>query len=255
MIGSSPGPAAQLTTVDREPVALPALSASTVDGWHVLLDLDERPEPWALVGGQMTVLHCLENGIDGARVTTDNDLLLDVWTRRDAVRTTGRWLQRTHGFTSVATLDGFSYRYAKGDVHLDLLVPEGLSRQRRQPSTADGAPPLAIEGGNQALLRVERLPVLLGTRQGYLRRPDLLGALVIKAAAFVVDSRDPGRHAEDLALLGQVALDSGRLRALDAQARPHDRKRLRLALRSSHPSIRAGDPDRNQPPCASSSRA
>lgn len=112
---------------------------------------------------------------------------------------------------------------------IDLLLPEGLERQRKQPITATGRPGLAIEGGNQALLRAQRLPVRIGARVGYVRRPSLLGALVIKAAALSTDNRNLDRHREDLALLGQVALITG-FRLLDIEATPHDRKRLRSAL-------------------------
>ncbi len=106
------------------------------------------------------------------------------------------------------TSDGFGYRYTRGDTILDPLVPEGLERQRTQPlTTSRNRPALPIDGGNQALLRVERLPVHVGGRSGHVRRPTLLGALVLKAAAFVTDSRDPEHRPSDRS--------------------PHDRKRLR----------------------------
>ena len=226
------GSAADLPLVDRSPVVLPPLPAHQQDAWSVLLDLDERSEPWALVGGQMTLLHCLENGVTGARPTDDGDVVLDVWSQRDAVRSIGRWLQDAQGFELLKTSDGFGYRYTRGDTTLDLLVPEGLDRQRRQPPTTGGArPALPIEGGNQALLRVERVPVQVGARTGHVRRPNLLGALVLKAAAFVGDSRDAQRHAQDIGFLMEAALVSGSLRSMDAQASAHDRKRLRDALR------------------------
>jgi hypothetical protein len=202
-------------------VVLPALPAHQELAWSVLLELDERSEPWALVGGQMTLLHCLENGITGARPTDDGDVVLDVWSQREAVRTIGRWLQDTHGFELLETADGFGYRYTRGDTTLDLLVPEGLDRQQTQPPTTNRTrPALPIEGGNQALLRVERVPVRVGSRTGYVRRPTLLGAIVLKAAAFVADSRDTQRHAQDIGLLMEAAFISGSLRSMDAQASP-----------------------------------
>lgn len=232
MTGRPSGSAADLPLVTRSPVILPALPAHQEQAWSVLLDLDERTEPWALVGGQMTLLHCLENGVTGARPTDDGDVVLDVWSQRDVVRTIGRWLQDTQGFALVKTSDGFGYRYTRDGTTLDLLVPEGLDRQRRQPPTTNRIrPPLPIEGGNQALLRVERVPVQVGACNGHVRRPNLLGALVLKAAAFVGDSRDAQRHAEDIGLLMEAALISGSLRSMDTQATAHDRNRLRAALR------------------------
>ena len=236
MTGRPDGAAAEVPLVERSPVMLPALPAHQEQAWWVLLDLDQRSEPWALIGGQLTLLHCLENGITGARPTDDGDVVLDVWSRRDAVRTIGTWLQDSQGFALLETSDGFGYRYTRGDTILDLLVPEGLDRQRAQPlTTSRTRPALPIDGGNQALLRVERVPVHVGGRSGHVRRPTLLGALVLKAAAFVADSRDPQRHALDIALLTEAALVSGSLRGMAAQASAHDRKRLRDAIRNLPP--------------------
>ena len=226
------GAAAELPLIDRSPVVLPPLPPHQEQAWSVLLDLDERSEPWALVGGQMTLPHCLENGVTGARPTDDGDVVLDVWSRRDAVRTIGRWLQDSKGFALLETSDGFGYRYTRGDTTLDLLVPEGLDRQRTPPPTTKrGRPAMPIDGGDQALLRVERVPVQVAVRTGHVRRPTLLGALVLKTAAFVADSREAERHAQDISLLMEAALVSGSLRGMAAQASTHDRKRLRDALR------------------------
>ncbi len=215
--------------------------------WHTLLDFDqELDDSWVLVGGQMTMIHCLENGVDGYRATDDGDVVLGVWTRRDALDTAARLLL-TREFDPVQTSDGFAYRYARGKALMDLLLPDGLDRQERQPVAPGGRPGLAIEGGNQALIRAERLPVRLGDRTGHIRRPTILGAVVSKAAALVADRRDPDRHREDIALLGQVAYLTG-MRGLNTDATPHDRKRLRAALRNmppEHPSWRR-IPDRNE---------
>lgn len=225
------GSPADLPLVDRAAVVLPPLPAHQEQAWSVLLDLDQRFEPWALVGGQMTLLHCLENGVSGARPTDDSDVVIDVWSQRDAVRAIGHWLEDSQGFKLLETADGFGYRYTRGDTTVDLLVPEGLDRQRtRPPTTRRTRPALPIDGGNQALLRVQRVPIQVGTRIGHVRRPTLLGALVLKAAAFVADSRDTSRHAQDIALLMEAALISGSLRSIDTHASAHDRKRLRDAL-------------------------
>ncbi len=109
------------------------------------------------------------------------------------------------------------------------MIPEGLDRQRTYPKTVSGRPGLAVDGGNQALTRAERLPVNLGGRIGYVRRPTLLGALVVKARASVVDNRDPQRHVQDLIALAQVAL--GDPRTVANEARPDDRRAIRAVLR------------------------
>lgn len=163
--------------VERSPVDLPPLEESQEDTWQALLDLDQHlREPWVLVGGQMTMLHCLEHGIDAYRATDDGDVVLGVWTHRIALRRATHLVQR-RGFAPVETLDGFGYRYASGRSVLDLVVPEGLERQRTPPRTVTGRPGFPIEGGNQALIQAERLPVRLADRTGHVRRPSVLGAL------------------------------------------------------------------------------
>lgn len=220
-----------IPTLDREPVQMPALDEPQEAAWQVLLDLDEqRSEPWVLVGGQMTMLHCLENGLLRYRATDDGDVVLGVWTRRDALKTTSAWLQQQHHFTQSETSDGYGYRFERGKTKIDLLIPEGMDRQRTRPRTSEGRPGLGIEGGGQALTRAERIPVRLGTRTGHVRRPNILGALVLKAAAYRTDGRDRERHSEDLALLADIAITTG-LRGLADQTTAHDRKRLREALR------------------------
>lgn len=200
----------------------------------MLFDLDrDLTEPWVLVGGQMTMLHCLENGIDAYRATDDGDVVLGVWTHRSTLSRATHLVQR-RGFEPRQTLDGFGYRYAKGRSVLDLLLPEGLERQRTQPRTATGRPGFAVDGGNQALIRAERLPVRLAGHTGHVRRPSILGALVGKAAALRSDTRDRDRHREDIALLGCAALLTG-FRTLRDQTTPHDRRPLRHALATTPP--------------------
>ena len=173
-------------------------------------------------------LHCLENGIDAYRATDDGDVVLGVWTHRSAL-SRATHLVHGQGFEPQQTLDGLGYRYAGGRNVLDLLVPEGLERQRPQPRTATGRPGFAVDGGNQALIRAERLPVRLAGRIGHVRRPNVPGALVGEAAALRSDTRDRDRHREGIALLGYVALLTG-FRTLHDQITPHDRQRLRHAL-------------------------
>ncbi len=48
--------------VHRNPVNLPARSGFDDELWQVMLTLaDELPERWTLIGGQMVLLHALEN--------------------------------------------------------------------------------------------------------------------------------------------------------------------------------------------------
>lgn len=219
-------------TLTREPVVFPKLPDHQRDMWSVLLDLDALGQPWVLVGGQMTLLHCLENGVAPQRATDDGDVMVGVWTRREALRRTSRFLS-DRGFSEKKTGDGYGYRYRRDDdVAIDLLLPEGLDRQKTYPTTTSGRPGFGAEGGNQALARSQRVPVDVDGKVGWVRRPDLLGALIAKAHAAVIDSRDPDRHAGDIVTLAEIGLLDPR--AVLRDVRPADRKAMRRFLRDSN---------------------
>lgn len=219
-------------TIDRAPVALPRLPDHQAYLWRTLLDFEDLGQPWVLVGGQMTLLHCLQNGVTLTRPTDDGDIIVGVWTRRDALARTTRFL-RERGFAEEKTSDGYGYRFARGEkphvTVIDVLLPEGLERQDNSPTTVSGCPGLSAPGANQALTRAERVPIVLNGYAGYVRRPTLLGAIVAKAHAYVVDGRDEVRHAADLVTLAEIGLRNPRT-TLEA-ARHGDRKPVRRFLR------------------------
>jgi len=220
----------KVPTIQREPLVLPEMPEHQEAMWATLLDFEETdPPPWVLVGGQMTALHLAEHGVTVHRPTDDGDMVVGVWTRRDALRSTATYLTGA-GFTESSTSDGYGYRFVRGKTTIDVMIPEGLDRQRRYPTTASGRPGLQADGGNQALTRAERLPMRVNDRMGYVRRPTLLGSVVAKAHAWIVDSRDRERHAQDLIALADVALRDPR--AVLSQARPDDRRAVRNALRT-----------------------
>ena len=222
--------------VKRDPVVMPLMPEHQAHMWNTLLDLEDLQHPWVLVGGQMTFLHCVENDYPQRRPTDDGDIVVGVWTRRDALAATSHFL-RSKDFTEAKTSDGYGYRYIHDNkTAIDVLLPEGLERQSTFPTTATGRPGLTTPGANQALTRAERVPINLNGRVGYIRRPTLLGAIVAKANAHQVDSRDKNRHAEDIIALADIA--SRNPRAALEQARPGDRKVVRRFIRN----VTANDP-------------
>jgi len=224
------GMPADIVQIDRSPVALPAMAAGQEAAWHAILDLEAGLDAhWCLIGGQLVTLLCAEHERTVHRPTDDGDIVLGVWLRRDALRQASRLLG-ANGFTEDATHDGYGYRYRRGEASIDLLLPEEINRQQDVPTTTTGRRGLEVPGGNQALIRAERVPVRLGERVGYVRRPNLLGALVAKAAASVADNRDAGRHRDDIAVLASIALTTGQLRRMRRMTNDKDRRRLRLAL-------------------------
>ncbi|MGL4173838.1 MAG: hypothetical protein ACRCTR_07180 [Actinomycetota bacterium] len=217
-------------TLNRTAVLFPLLPRQQTEMWKTLLDLEStQSKPWVLVGGQMTILHCLENDFPAIRATNDGDVVVGVWSHRDALMSTSRFL-RGRKFAEVKTNDGFGYRYKRDETVIDVMIPEGLERQHTYPKTMSGRRGFATEGGRQALARAERVPIQIEEMIGYVRRPSLLGAIVAKAHAYVVDNRDPERHAQDLVTLANIALKDPR--ATLQQAQTNDRKPVRRALRT-----------------------
>jgi len=160
----------RIVQINRPPIVLPAMPHAQESAWLAILDFEDNLDAhWCLIGGQMVTLACAEHGYILHRPTHDE----------------------------------YGYRYRRGDASIDLLLPEGISGQRTVPTTTTGRRGLEVSGGNQALIRGEKVPVQVGDRIGHVRRPNLLGALVTKAAASLVDIRDTDRHRDDPVVLGR----------------------------------------------------
>lgn len=87
---------------------------------------------------------------------------------------------------------------------------------------------MATPGAQQAISRSEPVTVEVGDTVGAVRRPNMAGALVVKAAAYSVRN-DPARrrHLIDLAVLAAMARGTERL---GTQLTDRDRRYLTQAL-------------------------
>jgi len=74
-----------------------------------------------------------------------------------------------------------------------------------------GARTLEVPGGTQALRRSAEAEVRLGAREGALPRPDLLGAILVKARAVEVDDL-PDAQRRDVAFLLSLVPDPWAMR-------------------------------------------
>ncbi|WP_420620302.1 hypothetical protein [Candidatus Poriferisocius sp.] len=227
--------------VDCPPVALPIYPGSTPI-WDALLELSSdlvHPE-WTLIGGQMVMLHAAENGAAPLRVSRDLDVVVNARVATGALRRFADSLQQRGFDLTGASPDGIAHRYTRGQASIDLLAPEGLGRNADLTTTPPGRT-LQVPGGSQALDRTEMVPVAHAGQQGFVPRPSLLGAIIVKAAAVSVDDA-PRAQELDLALLLSMVTDPA---ALSAEMTRKDRKRLRrVGLGcSDHQAWSAFDPD------------
>jgi hypothetical protein len=154
----------------------------------------------------MVQAHALLSGITPPRTTTDVDLLLDVLSHRTSAHTVVTALRQI-GF--IAQEPGwpespFHRLRRDGDV-VDVLVSDHLPKHVMPRIIR--RPVMAIDGGSQALART--MPISIDAPNGWItvEIPDLLGALVLKAAAAMTDNRAKDRHLHDAALLAALLTD------------------------------------------------
>lgn len=112
---------------------------------------------------------------------------------------------------------------------MDVLIPEGVGARAAALAGAGGAPTVSAPGTTQALHRSEPVSVLVEGQAGTILRPNLVGALVGKAAAGTEIGSGQGgsRHLADFVVLaGLVSARDFRMVHLEKK----DRRRLSRML-------------------------
>jgi hypothetical protein len=167
---------------------------------------------WTLVGGLMAQLHTVARGLDVIRPTNDVDIVLHVETTRGVAAEAALALERL-GYALLMSLDPrerTAHRFVRGAATVDLLVGHAdvvdvLLADHAAPRTIGtlrGRQMVAIEGGTQALRRTVNARLsITPSRTTTVSVPGVFGAIILKAAAYQTDSRDPGRHLQDAAAL------------------------------------------------------
>jgi hypothetical protein len=174
--------------------------------WHGLLDIHERLDAgWTLIGGQLVHLHCAERGQFPVRPTNDADTVVDVRADPKMLRIFTSTLVELGFASSGVSAEGLEHRWIRGVATVDVLLPEGIGERSRSRLGASGSPSLSTKGGTQALARSETVQVSVDGREGSVCRPNLVGALISKAAAHSnVGDRDLRRHRRDFIVLATM---------------------------------------------------
>jgi hypothetical protein len=172
-----------------------------------------------LIGGLMVQLHALEHGITDVCLTRDIDVL-------GQGRPPGALMaidEVLRGFEPVGPdIDGFAHRYVRGELIVEVLAPDGLNPA---PELGGGIKAVGVPGGTQALQRSEVVTVSVDGEEFELRRPTLLGAILIKARS-IMRHADPEARREDLLLLLSLVDDP---RATAVELKKSERRWLRQA--------------------------
>jgi hypothetical protein len=190
----------------------------TVALWTAVGDLVQRlPGEWVLIGGLMVQLHAISD----VRPTADIDVLGQA-RPQGTLGAIHKALER-EGFEMVGPdLDGYAHRYERDGLIVDVLGPDGI----HPPATlAPGTTAVSTPGGTQALGRSEIVTVNVQGRSFQLRRPTLLGAILIKIRSLMVHS-DPETHREDVLQLLTLVEDP---REMAAGLRKTERRWLKQA--------------------------
>ncbi len=193
---------------------------SAIGGWphpwpNVAEIADVLPSnQWSLVGGLMVQLHTVHRGLDLVRPTNDVDIVLHIETTRGLPARAARALDRL-GYRLRETTDprdNTAHRWVRdgqvkvvGGAQRDDEVVDVLAADHPAPAVIErmrGRDMVAIEGGTQALKRTMNAVLdIRDDRATTISVPRPFAAMVLKAAAYLTDSRDRDRHLFDAAAL------------------------------------------------------
>lgn len=156
----------------------------------------------------MVQLHAAHAGLALTRSTRDVDMILHIETGaatfsgvRDQLERLGYELYEPMG-------EGPVHRFVRGpdDAEtVDVMVADRLP-PKLHPKVLRRTV-FAVPGGTSALRKTVNCEVDTGGTAVMLSVPDVLGALVLKGAAYIEDARDRGRHLDDAAVLACAATD------------------------------------------------
>lgn len=197
--------------------------------WSTALELAEAlgaERQWSLIGGLMVQLHAHEHG-DHLRPTADIDLLGSArkppaMTEQIAALLEEKGAEITMPPRSDPRL---GYRFELDGEIIEVLGPDGL---KNDPKTVAGLTTFQASGGTQALQRTEVILVSLsGAPPVAVRRPSLLGAILIKARAVAKQRQEKfASDREDLVRLLSYVEDPRRL-ADDERLKASEKRWLR----------------------------
>lgn len=197
----------------RQRVEIPAPEGGWDPLWGSVAEIaDVLPaEDWTLVGGLMVKAHAALAGLPTTRVTTDVDMVVHLETARGRAARVHRsltglgYVLAAPGKLGSLSGDDVAHRYRRG-VRGSKDIVDVMRADHAAPAVVErlgGHEMMAAEGTTQALRRTVDASLRLRepAPPTILSIPDAYGALILKAAAHMVDKRNPGRHLRDAVVL------------------------------------------------------
>lgn len=195
---------------DRQVWQVSAPSGGVQPPWPQLIEI-VRAIPhtqWTLVGGLMVQLHAAYAGVQVNRTTRDVDMILHIETGAATFSGVQHELERLGYALREPIGKGPIHRFSRGSRHaetIDAMVADHLSPKRHPKAL--GRRVFAVSGGTSALNKAVNCEMTTDVGVVMLSIPDVLGALVLKGAAYIEDSRDRERHIDDAAILACALTD------------------------------------------------
>ncbi len=163
-------------------VQLPPLARGQSESWAALLELAPTlGDNWLLVGGQMVFLHEVERQATEVRPTIDIDVVVDLRAEPDGLARVHQALLSAGFGQDLPNPHGAAHRYRRGAAVFDVLAPDNVG-ERAQLDIGLGRT-VEAPGTTQAFRRRGIVTVEAGSGSAEIRRPELVGALIGKAAA------------------------------------------------------------------------
>jgi hypothetical protein len=168
--------------VDQPRVALPALGGGQAASWAALIELAPMlGDHWLLIGGQMVLLHEVERHASAVRPTHDVDVAVNLRAVPSGLAAMHDALTSTGFRQDTPSPTGTAHRYRRGKAVIDVLAPDRIGSRARL--TLGAGRTLEAPGSTQAFRRSELVTVTFEGAEATIRRPNLIGALLGKAAA------------------------------------------------------------------------
>lgn len=208
-------------------IEIDPLDQAEIDLWGAVTRIASHLGPgpqWCLVGGLMVQLHAYEHAAT-PRPTRDIDLLGDARKRPSVTMLMGEAVEELGGELAdpPSTDPKLGYRFVLDGQDIDILGSDGL---RTPGLTVGDRETIEVPGGTQALRRSEIVAIAVaGATPVPIRRPSLLGSILIKARALLVHDRSDDQR-RDLILLLSFVEDP---RALAGELRSSEVRWLREA--------------------------
>lgn len=224
-------------------IELKQLDAQSNAIWKMILEISaKQPTGWTLVGAQMVALHGFEHGRSRPRSSADADIIVDARAIQGGTRQLSQALRDLGFDLDEVSPEGVGHRFRRGLDMIDVLAPDG-GGDRIDLTTIPPAHTVRVPGGTQALGRAELVEISLEGAIARISRPNLLGAILLKARAVEVDDM-PDHQRQDLAFLLSL-VDDPRALAKDLKGgeRGWLRRRSEMLVRNHRAWRAADDPE------------